>query len=86
MGEKLASDISHDPGTIKSINHIDPSGIEYIALSLQAKGGNSGSPVVAMQSGKVLGVLLGSLTQTAQDGRIEEVDCFRPIHYLWSEF
>lgn len=53
-------------------------GKKQALLDISAKVGNSGSPVIALPSGKVLGVLSGSIL--GGDHNREEVNYMIPIH------
>lgn len=83
FGDTMANDSSQDPVSIKSFQR-DPFG-EYISLAGEAKCGNSGSPVISLETGLVVGVVNGSITNK-NDKLTEEVNYMRPIQYFWSEF
>lgn len=51
----------------------------------EAKSGNSGSPLIALEDGRVIGILLGSMTERGET-ITEEINYMRPIHYFWEEF
>lgn len=85
MGEKLSSDVSCVNGMVESVNNKDAAGITYHTVTASMKHGHSGSPVLDLQNGCVVGVILGAITQEVEEG-IEGTDRYRPIKYLWSEF
>ena len=55
-------------------------GIDRTLLDISAKAGNSGSPIISVESGKVIGILCGSMLG-GRDNR-EEVNYMLPISYI----
>lgn len=55
-------------------------GINTTLLDISAKAGNSGSPIVSVDSGKVIGILKGSLSGGVRNQ--EEVNYMLPISYI----
>lgn len=58
--------------------------LEYALLDISAKAGNSGSPVVDLKSGRIIGILCGSIIQDSGKLR-EEINYMYPISYFYSE-
>ena len=58
--------------------------LEYALLDISAKAGNSGSPVVDLKSGRIIGILCGSIIQDSGNLR-EEINYMYPISYFYSE-
>lgn len=52
-------------------------GIDRTLLDISAKAGNSGSPIVSTETGRVIGILCGSMIQGN-----EEVNYMLPISYI----
>lgn len=57
-------------------------GLEYALLDISAKAGNSGSPVIDVQSGRVVGILCGSIIQDSGKLR-EEINYMYPISHFF---
>ena len=57
-------------------------GNDYALLDIAAKAGNSGSPVIDVNSGRVIGILCGSILQ--ENGKItEEINYMNPISLFY---
>lgn len=70
--------ISFAKGYVSSNQVIN--GVNTTLLDISAKAGNSGSPIVSVESGKVIGILKGSLTGGANNR--EEVNYMLPMSYI----
>lgn len=46
--------------------------------------GNSGSPVISQEDGRMIGVFSGSIAPG--EGSLDELNFFYPIHYFWQRF
>ena len=51
----------------------------------EAKSGNSGSPIVSLNDGLVIGILPGSWDNRSGEYKTEEINWMRPIKYFWKE-
>lgn len=56
--------------------------IAHVLLDVSAKAGNSGSPVLDRRTGKVIGILCGSITNNSSGQLVEEINYMRPIKYV----
>ena len=75
-------DMTSYTGKIANQNGItDSSGVFFRYIEGEAKKGNSGSPLVAVSDGKVIGILIGSTID-----QHDEMNKMRPIKYFWDEF
>lgn len=59
----------------------DETGMQYFFIQGEAKKGNSGSPLVSVSDGRVIGILTGSTIDEH-----DEMNKMRPIKYFWEEF
>jgi hypothetical protein len=60
-------------------------GFNIFLIDISAKAGNSGSPVINMRTGKVAGILCGSLLN--QNGTVtEEINYMRPLDFFFQRF
>lgn len=89
FGSKVADDVmemsvSYTRGYISSKQM--KNGMEQVLLDISAKAGNSGSPVLSRETGKVIGVLCGSILNNSGDRLVEEINYMRPIRYISSMF
>lgn len=89
FGSKVADDVmemsvSYTRGYVSSKQM--KNGIEQVLLDISAKAGNSGSPVLSSETGKVIGVLCGSILNNSGDRLVEEINYMRPIRYISSMF
>lgn len=85
FGSKLADDVmtmsvSFTRGYVSSCQMHN--GMERIFLDVSAKAGNSGSPVLNRQTGRVIGILCGSMINHSEQTMVEEINYMRPIKYL----
>lgn len=79
----MALNISFSRGYISSLQQ--KNGIKHALLDISAKAGNSGSPVIHVKTGNVIGILCGSILNQA--GKLtEEINYMRPISYFWELF
>ncbi len=86
FGNMTANDPTMFAGSISSSeNQRDENGYMLYYINSEAKSGHSGSPIVSLSDGCVIGVLLGSITNQSGD-LTEEINYMRPITYLWEEF
>jgi len=83
FGERTAHDCSYFTGKIAS-KRIDQYGLDCVNLDISGKCGNSGSAVLDMATGNVIGVFKGSITEG--DRHVEEFNFMRPIKYFWKNF
>jgi SpoVK/Ycf46/Vps4 family AAA+-type ATPase len=60
-------------------------GYEKQFVDMQAKRGNSGGPVLDLESGLVVGILCGSQAE-GDSMLVEEINYIRPIKYAWELF
>lgn len=75
--------VSFTKGYISSMQK--QNGISRTLLDISAKAGNSGSPVIHMATGQVVGILCGSITN--QNNSItEEINYMSPIQHFWGTF
>ena len=85
FGSKVADDVmgmsvSFTRGYISSRQIKD--GLARVLLDVSAKAGNSGSPVLSRKSGKVIGILCGSMVNKSSKVLIEEINYMSPIGYI----
>ena len=70
-----------------SVSSVQAAGTEHerVFIDCAAKSGNSGSPVISMADGTVIGMLDASTT--SQSGKLmEEINYFTPIRRAWERF
>lgn len=86
FGERTAKDITTFSGRISSSEQqTDNNGNIRYNINCEAKCGDSGAPIIAKKDGRVIGILLGSMTNSS--GKlVEELNYMRPIRYFWEEF
>lgn len=85
FGKKLNDNVmelnlSFTRGYISSVQN--QNNVERVLLDISAKSGNSGSPVIDMNTGKVLGILRGSIINKSTN-ITEEINYMSPIKYLF---
>lgn len=85
FGSKLHDDVmqlnlSFTKGYISSVQ--SKNDLDYVLLDISAKAGNSGSPVINVSTGEVIGILCGSILNQS-DTLTEEMNYMRPIKYFW---
>lgn len=76
--EIMNLDASFSRGYVSSNQTID--GIKKTLLDISAKAGNSGSPIISLETGKIIGILCGSLHGGLNN--MEEINYMIPITYL----
>lgn len=87
FGKKLADGINTFQEKISSDGvHFDQSNYKRYFIDNAAKSGNSGSPIIALDSGLVIGVLAGSVDNQSTASKTEEINFMRPVYYFWEEF
>ncbi len=59
--------------------------LDYALLDISAKAGNSGSPVIEVKSGRVIGILCGSILNDSGNIK-EEINYMYPIKYFFERF
>lgn len=79
--EVMNLNLSFTRGYISSIQNQNKT--ERVLLDISAKSGNSGSPVINMNTGKVLGILCGSIINKGSN-ITEEINYMSPIKYLFN--
>lgn len=72
--------LSFSRGYISSIQQHNQA--ERVLLDISAKAGNSGSPVINLSTGKVIGILCGSIINQSCN-LTEEINYMSPIKYLF---
>ena len=72
--------LSFTRGYISSVQN--QNNVEKVLLDISAKAGNSGSPVIDMNTGKILGILCGSIINQGSN-ITEEINYMSPIKYLF---
>jgi len=85
FGKKLNDNVmelnlSFTRGYISSVQN--QNNVEKVLLDISAKAGNSGSPVIDMNTGKILGILCGSIINQGSN-ITEEINYMSPIKYLF---
>ena len=86
FGERTAKDITLFSGSVASSQkQQDENGIIRYNINCEAKSGNSGAPIISFKDGRVIGLLLGSMTEKSGQ-LVEEINYMRPIKYFWEEF
>lgn len=85
QGNDDALRASSMPGRISSIQQVS-SEVEICYIDCTALFGNSGSPVISCDDGRVVGVFSGSRGYKGQNGFTEEMNFFYPISLFWNEF
>ena len=85
FGSKVADDVmgmsvSFTRGYVSSRQI--KNGLEQVFLDVSAKAGNSGSPVLNRRTGKVIGILCGSMLNQSGQRLVEEINYMRPIKYM----
>lgn len=76
-------------GTHYFVGHIsrdipvkDECGVDYYTVDGMATKGSSGSPIISLESGKVIGILGGAKFSHNEEYK-EELNYIRPIKYFW---
>jgi len=83
FGVSRFDEMSINEGKITSFQKENSKMLAQINLDIQAKGGNSGSPLIDEKTSQVLGVFCGSAISHGAE-ITEEINYARPIDYVWS--
>ena len=75
--------MSINEGKITSYQKATDKMLGQINLDIQAKGGNSGSPLIDAETSEVIGVFCGSALSRGSE-IVEEINYARPIEYVWN--
>ena len=82
FGVSRFDEMSINEGKITSYQRGNERVLAQINLDIQAKGGNSGSPLIDAETSKVIGILCGSAISRGHE-ITEEINYARPIDYVW---
>ena len=82
FGASRFDELSINEGKIASYQKDMHGAPGQINLDIQAKGGNSGSPIIDAETSEVLGVFCGSALSFGAN-LTEEINYCRPIDYVW---
>lgn len=85
FGSKTKDGLTCFAGKIASVDPQYNAGGELLLYNGEAKSGNSGSPVFG-NDGRVIGVLLGSITERSSEILTEEINYIRPVKYIFKHF
>lgn len=83
FGVSRFDELSINEGKIASYQKGVEDNLNQINLDIQAKGGNSGSPIIDAETSSVIGVLCGS-SLSYGSSLVEEINYARPIDYVWN--
>lgn len=83
FGVTRFDELSINEGKVMSYQKANQWMEDQINLDIQAKGGNSGSPLIDSNTSKVIGVFCGSAISYGQS-ITEEINYARPIKYVWN--
>ena len=83
FGVSRFDELSINEGKVASYQKESERGLAQINLDIQAKGGNSGSPVIDEATSTVIGMLCGSSLSYGSK-LVEEINYARPIDYVWN--
>lgn len=87
FGKKTQEGLTTFKGTVASDgDHADNAGFIYYLIDGEAKAGNSGSPIIALSDGLVIGILRGSIDERSTSTKTEEINYMRPAYYFWTDF
>ena len=88
FGSRTQGSMTSFKGSIATAddNQRDENGLIRYMLNGEGKSGNSGSPIISLKDGCVIGLLLGSITSGSSGGLVEEINYMRPISYFWEHF
>lgn len=82
FGVSRFDEMSINEGKIASFQRENAKMLAQINLDIQAKGGNSGSPLINSETSEVIGVLCGSAISYGNE-ITEEINYARPVDYVW---
>ena len=86
FGKRTAADYTAFYGRISSSDkQVSENGLTQFNINGEGKRGQSGSPIVSLKDGCVIGLLCGSITEGNQQ-LTEEINYMRPIKYFSEEF
>ena len=86
FGERTVKDMTMYNGYVASSDRqCDENGFTRYNINCEAKSGDSGAPIISLEDGCVIGLLLGSITNKSGH-LVEEINYMRPIRYFWQEF
>ena len=83
FGVSRFDEMSINEGKITSYQKATDKMLGQINLDIQAKGGNSGSPLIDAETSEVIGVFCGSALSRGSE-IVEEINYARPIEYVWN--
>ena len=83
FGVSRFDEMSVNEGKVMSYQKANEWMLDQINLDIQAKGGNSGSPVIDGKTSKVIALFCGSSISHGQS-ITEEINYGRPIKYVWN--
>ena len=83
FGVSRFDEMSINEGKIMSYQKATSMNLGQINLDIQAKGGNSGSPLIDAETSEVIGVFCGSALSRGSE-IVEEINYARPIEYVWN--
>lgn len=87
FGKRTAQGLTTYQGSVATGGeHKDSAGYVMYLINSEAKSGNSGSPVISLVDGLVIGILRGSLDERSSATKTEEINYMRPAYYFWEEF
>lgn len=87
FGSRTSKDLTTFSGYVASSEkQTDENDFIRYNINCEAKRGDSGAPVIALSDGRVVGILLGSMTEGRGTGLTEEINYMRPVRYFWEEF
>ena len=87
FGARTSKDLTTFNGYVASTEkQTDENGFIRYNINCEAKRGDSGAPVISLVDGRVIGILLGSMTEGRGTGLTEEINYMRPVQYFWEEF
>ena len=81
FGGESFSKISLTKGSIASVNRVD--GRTVVFADMFGKPGSSGSPVIDIDSKKVIGIFWGGISKPEYG---EKINCFTPSDIIWNSF
>lgn len=83
FGSKTAEDCSYREGH-NSSKRTDENNFDCINIGILAESGFSGGAIIDTQTGLVIGVFPGSITNRNEQLGVEQINWFRPIRYFLS--
>lgn len=87
FGRRTAQGLTTYQGTVATAGeHTYHSQFVRYLINCEAKSGNSGSPIISLADGLVIGILGGSIDERASETKTEEINYMCPAYYFWKEF